>query len=288
MRTSILRSALLPLTHLTLAVSAYRLNFYADTACSDVVVWRHSAVNDTSVSSLCEDIPTSLALDVQSASLNTDASDPYLGYKVEFYFDPNCQNELAKLEVGDSCVDLSSDTVSSFRVTAKLNDLELPADASQGMGSTYGVDEFGYGGYGDAWFNDPGADISPGSSGSGDAAGVMYPIDNSNPADPNFPANEAGTPGSADEEDCDTTKTEKYLEDNNNDGTADGVITEKTTTDPMGNIVAYDRTEVNYGQDIPGAVLNGPVVSQDPTANDPRLPDVGLDSTGSSSGAAYI
>ncbi|KAK6537278.1 hypothetical protein TWF694_011471 [Orbilia ellipsospora] len=276
--------------------SGYTINFYTDNKCHTFSVWQHTVINGTSVGTPCEQLPSEYLTVVQSASITSDSLDPYPEYIIKLFTDKQCfVKSDAKLGLSDTCVNFHGENVESFRIVGKLSNAQLPNGATASSSTTEDVTTNNYGDavvteteteeviYGGSGFR---ADSSPGSS-SGQPVGVIYPLGNVNPSIMDFPGNGAATPGSTDEEDCDDTQTANYLQDSNNDGTADGYLSETTTTDAAGNIVGYDRTQVDYGQDILGAVMRGPSVAQDPTLNDPRLPDAGIDSSARSPESFY-
>ncbi|KAF3908336.1 hypothetical protein AA313_de0208246 [Arthrobotrys entomopaga] len=295
---SITYKSILVTLFLAIRASGYTINFYTDTDCKTSAVWQHTVVNDTSVGTLCEVIPKKYidSIQVLSASLTSDSLDPYPGYTLKLFTDEGCLiKSNAKLGLADNCVNFYEDTVLSFRVAGKLSSNQLPYGVTSSSATTEDVTTDGYGdalvtqtetdevAYDDSGF---GADLSPGSD-SSQAAGVMYPFDNSNPAAMGFPASEAAIPGSADEEDCDDTQTDTYLQDSNNDGTADGYVSKTTMTDDTGNVVGYDRIQVDYGQNIPGATMRGPTVAQDPTLGGLGLQDAGIDYGMGTVGSSY-
>ncbi|KAF3903271.1 hypothetical protein ABW20_dc0108628 [Dactylellina cionopaga] len=281
------------LLFLILRTSAYTLYLHSGSGCPTDSTWAYSNNHDNALVGACEAVPVSFVSSIQSASLALNGLDDHKGFIANLYSDANCQVSVIPVDSDEACSDIPSVKVMSFKVTSKPTNVKseptrigITRRAIQTT-STYSQ----INSYGDAIYNQTDTyssfveDLSPGSSGSSEAAGVIYPLDDANLAYATTSSSEAAIPGTTDGQECDTPTEEKtYWKDNNEDGTADGVIKEETRTDSNGNIVGYSKENIDYGQDIPGARLAGPTIRNDPTTNDPRKPDVGVDYGVGSSG----
>ncbi|KAK6526064.1 hypothetical protein TWF281_011103 [Arthrobotrys megalospora] len=286
---------------LAFKVSAYKLSFYSDASCSSSSTWQHSATNDTTYTTPCEAIPAAAGSRIRSAGITSEPTDQHWAYTAQLFSDAACSSPITTISTEEGCI--ATGSVLGFIVVGTESDFVMPEGTWDAVSYTVNtVNSIGGNVVSNEtqseYYTTNGGDDDQGSSGGsgilGGSSPVIYPMDDASLEYAISNDDEAGVPGGADEAildaPCDdTVKTNIYNVDQNEDGLADGRIVEQTTFNPNGGIVAYKKKTTNRGQNIPGAVMKGPLVNTNPTFNHPRDPDPVLDegSSGTSTSTGW-